>query len=223
MLKKITTGILTFLIICGAIVAFTGCVTSRNPIESMTILNTGFAGGIPDSMVDVTITPRDLEGYPWLAEITFISEDELNALIEEYGAIELRFNPVTQDDGVITWTRYEIIAPEGMDYVFVSWFFGDTMIRGEFNSLWLPLESIDDASPARYLIFADTPGEIILTTFTYTFRNWDEIAESIGLSQDPADTHTLNPAFPSLPINAPTGGWYRAPWNSSTVIIFNGN
>ena len=190
------------------------------PMASMEMVREGFAGGIPSEVVEVTITPRDINGYPWLAEIAFIPEDEMDALIAEYGAFEFAFQPVTLDDGMITWTRYEIQATPGLNYSFVSWFAGDTMVRGQFESLWLPLVGTNDVSPARYLLFADSNGTATLTTFTYTFRNWDEISSAIGLFESMEETAALNTPFPRAGVPEPEAGWARAPWSSETVVEF---
>jgi hypothetical protein len=70
------------------------------------------------------------------------------------------------------------------------------------------------------MLFAENPGAVTLTTFTYTFRDWDELSAVLGLYPAMEDTAALNPSFPTLPIDAPEGGWFRAPWTSSVTMVF---
>jgi len=182
------------------------------------IVAKGSVGTIPE-IFESPMNPRTPGGYPWLAEVVELDEDEVDELMDEHGAFEIGFTSATLDEDTITWTRYEIDAPEDMKYGFFSYFDGDKLIRGDFNSLWLPLEYGDEFL-ARYLLFAEDPGTITLTTYTYTFRDWEELTSVLGLHPEMEDTAAQNPGFPTLPIGAPENGWVREPWESTVDIVF---
>jgi len=74
--------------------------------------------GIPESLRHPN--PRERGNYPWLDEVGIFSEEAINGYIETYGAFEFAFEPALQVPNTITWTRFEVIAPEGIDYHFVS-------------------------------------------------------------------------------------------------------
>jgi len=173
--------------------------------------------GIPESLRHPN--PRERGNYPWLDEVGVFSEEAINGYTETYGAFEFAFEPALQIPDTITWTRFEVIAPEGIDYHFVSWFAADGLIRAGFDSYWLPL-MYGEASPARYILFAEQPAEITINSFTYYFRTWDELASVIGLHEDMADTLAHDPAFPQVPLTPPVNGWIHAPYVSTTTVTF---
>lgn len=181
-----------------------------------------FSRNIPASLI-----PNEApigEGYPWYIYVGTFSDYEIDNYSLLYGAFEFRFKPVSHTPGTLTWTRFEVEVSEGTEYLLISTF--DEVVRTGFRSLWLPLE-YEDYSPGRYLFFTEGHGTVIITTHTYTFRNWNELSNILGLNYDISDTIAQNPSFPSLPISFPYYGidnnmdWVRVPLSSTTTLVFS--
>ena len=169
-------------------------------------------------------TSADREGYPWFDDLGEWDVKDIEAFALEYGAYEIKFAPISHELGNITETFFVVTTSEGISYSLGSYFDVDSIYRTGFNSWWLPL-GYGESSPARYFVFADGPGEVTITSTSYVFRDWDEIAAIAGLHEDSADTLALNPSFPELPFKFPDGlnghnDWVREPYVSSLVLIF---